>query len=94
MQNRIVQISVVATRPGHSNETADAGVPGLYEVAIPIAESAGLNLADLALESFHNCVAIASPEDFDIQVFDPLTGAQLTPEFGVVEKLFECKRTG
>jgi hypothetical protein len=90
MQNRIIQIAVVATRAGQSMDT---GVTGLYEVAIPMAESAGLNLADVALESFHNIVAIASPEDFDIQVFDPLAGVELVPEFGIVEKLFECKRT-
>lgn len=89
MQNKIIQISAVATR---SVQLIDAGVPGLYEIAIPIAESAGLNLADVALESFHNTVAVASPEDFEIQVFDQATGDQLTPAFGAVETLFECKK--
>lgn len=92
MQNQIIQISVVATRPGQSNEAVDAGVPGLYEVAIPMTESGGLNLADVALESFHSRVAIASPEDFDIQVFDQATGSQLEPAFGAVETLFECTK--
>jgi hypothetical protein len=93
MQNQIIQISVVASRPDQSHATADAGAAGVYEVAIPFAETAGLNLADVALESFHNSIAISSPEDFDIQVFDQTTGAQLTPEYGTVEKLFGCKRT-
>lgn len=92
MQNRIIQISVVKARTGQSNGAVDAGVPGLYEVSIPLAETAELNLADVALESFHNTVAIASPEDFEIQVFDQATGDQLTPAFGAVETLFECKK--
>lgn len=90
MQDKIIQIAVIATRAG---QPIDAGVPGLYEVSIPMAESDGLNLADVALESFHNTVAIASPENFEILAFDQATGAQLTPGFCAVDRLFDCKRT-
>jgi hypothetical protein len=93
MQNQIIHISVIANRPDQLQEKVDAGVSGEYEVAIPLAEAVGLNLADVALESFHSSIAIASPEDFEIQVFDQATGAELTPVYGAVETLFACKRT-
>lgn len=92
MQHQFIQIAVVGTGPGQLLGKTDVDVPGLYEVAIPIGQSADLDLADVALESFHNSVAISSLEDFDIQVFNPATGDQLTPGFGSVEKLFECKK--
>jgi hypothetical protein len=94
MQNRIILISVIAHRLDKLQEKVDAGVSGEYEIVIPLAEGSGYNLPDVALESFHNSIAIASPEDFEIQVFDQATGAELTPEYAVVETLFECKKIG
>jgi len=87
MQPTEIQIQVSAVR--HNPSTDE--VAGLYRVLIPASIEAH-ELADIAIESFHREIPVSSPEDYEIAIFDTLSGREIFPSYTEVGKVFGCKK--
>jgi hypothetical protein len=69
----------------------DLEVPGLYEVSLKDF-GAGVNIADIAIESFHRAVPVGLLEDFHLFVYLPGTREQCLADGGEVDQVFGCEK--
>lgn len=74
--NRAIAINVKALVPTRKLDPEDTAVAGVYQVTVPN-DVRDEQAASIALDAFHESVAISTLDDFDISVFDLETGMSL-----------------
>lgn len=73
---RIVLVNVKAMVPSRQLYSEDRSVQGVYRVYVP-AHICNEQAASIALDAFHESVAVKVLDDFDISVFDAKVGRAL-----------------